>query len=93
MVKQAVRSGQPIPDRIQNAPILRFGLNLYLQAFFDLDSERSQGFGLGRIPWLAIKQYAMYYELDIEQTDCLIHFIRAMDAAHLKRVEANSKTK
>lgn len=88
IAKQAIRSGQPLPERIANAPSLRFGLNFYLQAFFDLDSERSQGLGLGRIPWLAIQEYARFYECDEEQTDCLIYFIRAMDSAHLKNVEA-----
>lgn len=91
IAKQALRSGMQIPDRIKNAPVLRFGLQFYLQAFFDLDSERSQGFGLGRIPWLAIKSYAVFYELDEEQSDCLIYFIRAMDSAHLKNVEAKTK--
>ncbi len=87
IAKQAIRSGQQIPDRILGAPKLRLGLGLYFNAFFDLDSERSQGFALGRIPWLAIKQYAKHYDLDDEQTDCLIYFIRAMDVAHLKRLE------
>lgn len=89
IAKQSIRSGQPVPDRILNAPILRFGLEFYLQAFFDLDSERSQGMGLGRIPWLAIKAYAAHYDLDDEQSDALIYFIRAMDIAHLKRLGAN----
>lgn len=87
IAKQAVRSGEAIPDRILNAPKLRLGLSLYLSAFFDLDSQRPQGFGLGRIPWLAIREYAAFYELDEEQTDCLLFFIQAMDVAHLKRLE------
>jgi hypothetical protein len=91
IVKQALRSGQPIPDRIMNAPALRFGLLFYLQAFFDLDAERSQGMGTGRIPWLAINQYAKYYALDEEQTECLIYFIREMDSVHLKRLREESE--
>lgn len=88
IVKQAVRSGQPVPDRILNAPVLRFGLLFYLQAFFDLDSERAQGMSLGRIPWMAIKHYADHFELDEGQTDALFYFIREMDSAHLKRLES-----
>lgn len=82
-----MRSGDPIPDRILNAPQIRFGLMLYLEAFFDLDSERVPGMALGRIPWIAIQRYAEHYELDEEQTECLFYFIRAMDTAHLKRAE------
>lgn len=84
IIRQAVRSGQPIPDRIANAPKLRIGLRLFLQAFFDLDSERDQGWGLGRIPWTAMRQYALFYELDQEQSDALIHFVQVMDTAFLK---------
>jgi hypothetical protein len=87
IVRQALRTGQPIPDRILNAPMLRQGLVFYLEAFFDLDSERSQGMGLGRIPWIAITQYAEYYGLDDEQTDSLLYFIKALDSAHLQRIK------
>lgn len=83
IIKQAVRSGQPIPDRIANAPEVSLGLLFYLQAFFDLDAERSQGFGFGRIPWSATLQYASYYELDDETTDNLFRYIRLMDTAYL----------
>lgn len=87
IAKQAARAGQPLPDRIANAPELKFGLGFYLQAFFDLDAERSQGWGTGRIPWVAVVAYGTYYECDEEQLECLLHFIRAMDSAHLKRLE------
>lgn len=86
IAKQAMRSGQPIPDRIANAPKLRLGLIFYLQAFFDLDAERSHGWGLGRIPWSSLVQYASFYDLDEEQTDSLVYFVKALDAAHLKRL-------
>jgi len=91
IIKQSLRSGQPIPERIANAPELQLGLVFYLQAFFDLDSERSVGgYGLGRIPWLAIKQYAEFYVLDEDQIECLIYYIRAMDTAHLKRLDKDA---
>lgn len=87
MVRQALRTRQPIPDRILNAPSLRMGLVFYLEAFFDLDSERSQGMGLGRIPWASVARYATYYELDDEQSDLLLYFIKALDSAHLDRIK------
>lgn len=90
IAKQAMRSGQELPDRIANAPSLRQGLWFYLQAFFDLDGERSHGMGLGRIPWSAVMAYADYYDLDEEQTELLLQFIRSMDAAHLKQVQESN---
>lgn len=86
MVQQAVRSGCPIPERVLQAPTLQRGLQLYLQAFFDLDAERSRGMSVGRIPWSAIVRYAEHLDLDEDQTDSLIYFLGAMDAEHLKRL-------
>lgn len=87
IIGQAVRTGQPLPDRIAQAPTLRLGLGFYLQAFFDLDSERTHSSnGLSRIPWHAIQFYATHFNLNDEQRFRLGHFIRAMDAAHLTRL-------
>lgn len=87
IVKQAVRSKQPIPDRILNAPTIRFGLDFFLQAFFDLDSERAVGFGLGRIPWHSIRQYADEFELEGEYRESLFFFIHRMDTAYLNNTK------
>ncbi len=91
IAKQAIRSGQPLPDRIANAPELRLGLQLYLDAFFDLDSDRSHGFGPSPIPWSSIKNYCEFYEFDFEQTEEAFFFIRRIDNAHLQRLDKNSK--
>lgn len=91
IAKQALRQGRKIPDGIANAPELQIGLQLYLQAFFDLDSERSHAFGVTRIPGSAVRQYAVDWELDEQQTDDLIFFIKRMDAAHLERLAAKQK--
>lgn len=91
IAKQAFRAGQPLPDRIANAPELRIGLQLYIQAFFDLDSERSHTMGLVSIPWSSINDYAKAFDFDEDQTEDLFFLIRKMDNAHLKRLEANNK--
>lgn len=80
-----------MPDRIVNAPELRIGLQLYLQAFFDLDSERTHAFNPTPIPWTAIKEYATAHELDEEQTDDLFYFVKRMDNEHLNRLQAKIK--
>ncbi len=92
IAKQSFRAGQPLSERIQNAPELRIGLQLYIQAFFDLDSERSHAQGLAAIPWTSINEYAKVFDFDEEQTDDLFFFIRKLDASHLKRLDAKNKT-
>jgi len=91
IIKQAMQMGQPIPDSIVNAPELSLGLQLYITAFFDLDSERSYGFSTGPIPWTSIKQYAVAFEFDNEQTEDLIYFIKAMDKAYLTRMASQAR--
>lgn len=84
--------GQPLPDKIANAPELYSGLQLYLQAFFELDSERSHGMGVTMIPWMSIKYYAESNEFSLDQSEDLMYFIRKMDIAHIKRISNKAKT-
>ncbi|QBZ71727.1 hypothetical protein [Pseudomonas phage KP1] len=93
IAKQAMRAGQPLPDRIANAPELELGLHLYLQAFFDLDSERTHAVGLTPIPWTSISEYARVFEFDEEQTEDLFFFVRKLDSEHMKKLEAKEKAK
>lgn len=83
---QSFREGQPLPDRIQNAPELLLGSYLYLQAFIDLDSERLNGMQKGSIPHSAIVKYSEWLGLDEFLEHCMLFHIRTMDAAHLKRM-------
>ena len=93
IAKQAMRAGQPIPDRIANAPELEMGLQLYLQAFFDLDCERSHAMAPTAISWTSVQDYAKAFEFDEEQTEDLHFFIRRMDSEHLKRIATKIKNK
>lgn len=83
--KQAIRAGQPIPARILDAPSLYVGLELFLNAFFDLDTERQAGLAIGPIPWSKIREYAVAFDFDSDLTDDLFYFVKALDAAHMKR--------
>lgn len=78
-----MRSGDPIPDRIQNAPTLAPGLYLYYLAFQELSTCRSAGFGVGPIPWMAIDRWAVAAELDMEQREDLFYFVHRMDQAYI----------
>lgn len=92
IIKQALRAGKAIPERIKNAPVLNNGLELYLKAFFDLDTERATGFSIGRIPFSAVAFYATYYRFDELQSERLLYFIRSMDAEYCNYIEAKNKT-
>lgn len=92
IAKQAMRAGEPVPDKIQNAPqLLGPHLEMYLQAFFDLDSERAHLFSPTAIPFSKIAEYGKLYDFDQEEMDELIFFVKQMDSAHLKRLDSKSK--
>lgn len=93
MVKQAMRNGQPIPNRIANAPELQPGLEIYLQAFIELDSERSHVNGVVAIPTLKIIEYAKAFDFNQEQKEDLLYLIRAVDSAHCKKLISEFKAK
>lgn len=93
VARQMVRDGRNVPDNMASAPELRVGLQFYIEAFFDLDSERTHGESLAPIPWGKIKDYAEAYECDEEQTADLIYLVKQMDADHLKRLAAKIKAR
>ena len=86
IAKQAMRSGNPIPDRILNAPKLDEAFSLFLTAFFELDSERSNANGATPIPWRSIAEYAEVFEFSEEQREDLFFFVRRLDSAHLGKM-------
>lgn len=88
IVRQALRAGQPIPDAILNAPKLLPGSAMYIDAWYDLDSERDYGMSPGRIKWSHIVNYCRFYGFDEVQTDAMIRIITEVDIAHLTKLKA-----
>jgi hypothetical protein len=72
-----------LPKALQNVPVLRFGLALYFNAFWDLDTERDR-LKLDPIARSAVFQYAVDYDFDEWQSDDLWFYIRRMDMTALK---------
>lgn len=60
------------------------------EAFWDLDSCRPIGMGLGPIPWTAMLAHKEHYGYDKDVFDYLWDLIRAMDAAYLSHVNKKS---
>lgn len=82
--RQMVRFGDDIPERFKNYPDLEPSLSLYLEAFFELSTNRHFGMGVGPIPFNSILEYGKYYEFtDVEMSD-LIYFVREMDNAYVE---------
>lgn len=87
LLGQMERDGVEIPQNIAVQPTVTGDLLCYLEAFYELDTERAHGLGLVRIPWSAIVKYGKHYGFDIDE---LLFFIRRMDDAHLERLRAES---
>lgn len=79
IIQQATLEGNPIPDRILNAPDLFLGNDLFLDGFYELDSCRQIGLAKGQIPFTAIVQYCEFYGFDQELAYDFCAIIRAVD--------------
>jgi len=79
------------PENKNEEPEIKPNLNLYLDAFFELDSERTHGEGLSPIPSSAIRAYAKDYGFSELQFYKLKYLIREMDKAHLKMLAKKMK--
>lgn len=59
------------------------GDSFYLNAFWDLSSERSFGQVIGPIPWSRAIQFADRAGLDRPMTSVFVRVIRILDGAYL----------
>lgn len=85
---QCLRSGDPIPDAIQNAPDLLPGLALFFNAYWEVQSDRPVGFEPGRIPWSTAVKYAEMHGFSEDQRDDLIYHFGQMDEVFLAHVRS-----
>ena len=78
------RNKMPVPKRIQEAPDLVRGLELYYTGFCELCDSRTIGMSPGPIPWFAIQQYCLMNELTDEQSYRMHRHVQRMDGAYLE---------
>lgn len=88
-----MRERLPLPDRIQNAPELFIGSELFYGAFMDLSTCRPAGWGVCPIPFSAIIDYAAAMDIEGDQRDDLVLFVRSLDAAYVKHYNQKEKAK
>lgn len=91
IIEQAVKHGLPLPEKIQNAPSLLPGLELYYLGFLDLMASRHVGMGAGPIWWGTIQDYCDKKKLDEDQAEAMHHHINSMDSAYLKHSQKKTK--
>lgn len=92
IIQQCAKNKQPLPERIANKPQLTLGLEIFLEAFYELSSDRPAGLGIGQIPFTAICQYADEYGFEGEQREDLFYFVRAIDKAIVKLLQSSNKS-
>lgn len=61
-------------------------------AFWELSTCRQHGMGAGPIPWLAVREYCKYMEIEGEQMDDMFFLIRKMDDEYLAISAEKNKT-
>ena len=93
IIRECYARKKALPERIQNAPNLLMGLELYFQAFVELNTSRSTGWSAGPIPSWCISEYADRLELSEEETEDLHYHIRMMDQEFLKYTARKNKEK
>jgi hypothetical protein len=79
-----MQEGLPLPEKIKNAPELENGLELFIQAFFELSTSRMVGVDYGPIPWVVINEYCNSLEIVEDQRDDVFYHVRALDSTYLE---------
>jgi hypothetical protein len=90
IIDQAIRFNEPIPDRIQNKPVLGVSSLFFFNSFIELDTDRPHGMSAGPIPWTSLHAYAMFHALSGELYDDFFCILRKMDTAWLKHLRNNN---
>jgi len=78
-VETGLVKGREPPDWYLEEPELLEGDELFLRAYWTLDSERSMGFSAGRIPWSKAIDYGVRLGLVPRMCDALWRIISTMD--------------
>ena len=86
-----MKHGLPLPEKIENAPSLWPGLELYYIGFMDLMASRQMGMGVGPITWGTIQEYCDKKGLDSEQTEAMHSHIRDMDQVYITHAQKKTK--
>lgn len=84
IVEQCRINKMPLPDFLKDKPEIKFGLEFYWKAFWELSTCRAIGMGEGPIPWGAMNDYAERHGIYGDEFDRFVLIIKGMDAAYLE---------
>jgi len=88
IIAAALERGDPIPPTIMNAPDLDLHLVFVWEAFWELSTCRPVGMTTGSIPWTAINEYAVRYEVNSpDEFDRFVKLLYAMDESFFNLME------
>ena len=83
-VESGLKKGRPAPDWYYEKQELSEREVWVTNAFWDLNTERSTGMGVGPIPFSKIITYGEFYDLPKTISRDFARVIRQMDATYLK---------
>jgi len=86
-----IECGQELPDAWKHPVNPARELEWVWNAFMELTTCRSIAFSLGPIPFLAIKEYALLFNITGLRFDLFNKLIRAMDRVFLDKANKDSK--
>lgn len=73
------------------APRLAAGAQIYIDAFWELSTERDFGYAMGPIPWSKIMEYADRAGLDAVMNRVFLKVVRELDEEYQKIQKNNQK--
>lgn len=93
IVEQAQKLGMPLPAVMANKPRLLMGLDFYWRAFWELSTDRDIGMAEGPIPWTAMNQWAIRYNIVNYEFDRFVILIKGMDSVYIDHRTKQHKKK
>lgn len=87
IIEECEDRGIELPQKIQNAPKLLVGLDIYWIGFTRLNSSRASGWGPSELPWMLIEEYCDRVGIFGDQREIFHSHIYAMDKAYLEYCE------
>ena len=89
---EAARDGLP-PRFIEVEEKTDKWMEFFLDAFFELDTERISGYGIFPIPVSRIRSYAARYGYEGELEEEFVYYLRAMDRHYMTYAQSKEKNK
>jgi hypothetical protein len=88
--EELLSRGVAVPEDFLSPPELPPMSQVFLEAFWDLSTERSIGMSVGAIPLSRVLVVAEWYGLDEDNTRTLFQVVRVLDRLYLAQVNKDA---